>query len=42
MWTRAATQIQSQAFVDAYGSGPQRVQLEIKHPRGFAEYLRQF
>jgi pimeloyl-ACP methyl ester carboxylesterase len=30
------------AFVDAYGSGPQRVQLETKDPRGFAEYVRQF
>jgi pimeloyl-ACP methyl ester carboxylesterase len=29
-------------FVDAYGHGPQRVQLEIKDPRGFEEYLRQF
>jgi pimeloyl-ACP methyl ester carboxylesterase len=30
------------AFVDAYGSGPQRVQLQTKDPRAFAEYLRQF
>ena len=30
------------AFVDAYGSGPQRVQLATKDPRAFAEYLRQF
>jgi pimeloyl-ACP methyl ester carboxylesterase len=30
------------AFVEAYGRGPQRVQLEIKDPRGFEEYLRQF
>jgi pimeloyl-ACP methyl ester carboxylesterase len=29
-------------FVATYGHGPQRVQLEIKDPRGFAEYLRQF
>src|SRR5829696_8040233 len=29
-------------FVDSYGRGPQRVQLENKDPRGFAEYLRQF
>jgi len=29
-------------FVSTYGHGPQRVQLEIKDPRGFAEYLRQF
>jgi pimeloyl-ACP methyl ester carboxylesterase len=29
-------------FVATYGCGPQRVQLEIKDPRGFAEYLRQF
>ncbi len=29
-------------FVATYGRGPQRVQLEIKDPRGFAEYLRQF
>ncbi|MGH8689967.1 MAG: alpha/beta fold hydrolase [Burkholderiales bacterium] len=29
-------------FVSTYGRGPQRVQLEIKDPRGFAEYLRQF
>ena len=30
------------AFVKAYGHGPQRVQLEIKDPRGFAEYVRNF
>ena len=30
------------AFVDAYGVGPQRVQLEIKDARGFAEYLKNF
>jgi pimeloyl-ACP methyl ester carboxylesterase len=30
------------AFVDAYGSGPQRVQLQAKDPRAFGEYLRQF
>ena len=29
-------------FVQTYGRGPQRVQLEIKDPRGFAEYLRWF
>jgi len=29
-------------FVETYGVGPQRVQLEIKDPRAFAEYLRQF
>jgi len=29
-------------FVATYGHGPQRVQLEVKDPRGFAEYLRQF
>jgi pimeloyl-ACP methyl ester carboxylesterase len=29
-------------FVDTYGGGPQRVQLEIKDPRGFEDYLRQF
>ena len=29
-------------FVTTYGHGPQRVQLENKDPRGFAEYLRQF
>jgi pimeloyl-ACP methyl ester carboxylesterase len=29
-------------FVEAYGRGPQRVQYEIKDPRGFEEYLRQF
>jgi len=29
-------------FVSTYGRGPQRVQLESKDPRGFAEYLRQF
>jgi pimeloyl-ACP methyl ester carboxylesterase len=29
-------------FVETYGRGPQRVQLEVKDPRGFAEYLRQF
>jgi pimeloyl-ACP methyl ester carboxylesterase len=29
-------------FVETYGRGPQRVQLEIKDPRGFDEYLRQF
>ena len=29
-------------FVETYGVGPQRVQLEIKDPRGFAEYLRSF
>jgi len=29
-------------FVDTYGHGPQRVQLENKDPRAFAEYLRQF
>src|SRR5574341_1186344 len=29
-------------FVAAYGHGPQRVQLEVKDPRGFAEYVRQF
>lgn len=30
------------AFVDSYGSGPTRIQLQNKDPRGFAEYLRQF
>jgi pimeloyl-ACP methyl ester carboxylesterase len=30
------------SFVKAYGHGPQRVQLELKDPRGFAEYLRNF
>jgi len=29
-------------FVASYGHGPQRVQLEAKDPRGFAEYVRQF
>jgi pimeloyl-ACP methyl ester carboxylesterase len=29
-------------FVETYGVGPQRVQLEIKDPRAFAEYLRNF
>ena len=29
-------------FVETYGRGPQRVQLEVKDPRGFAEYVRQF
>ena len=29
-------------FVETYGRGAQRVQLEIKDPRGFEEYLRQF
>jgi pimeloyl-ACP methyl ester carboxylesterase len=29
-------------FVETYGRGPQRVQYELKDPRGFAEYLRQF
>jgi pimeloyl-ACP methyl ester carboxylesterase len=29
-------------FVSTYGIGPQRVQLEIKDPRGFAEFLAQF
>src|ERR671914_1019939 len=29
-------------FVDTYGRGPQRVQYQIKDPRGFDEYLRQF
>jgi len=29
-------------FVETYGRGPQRVQYEIKDPRGFEEYLRQF
>ncbi|HTG97155.1 MAG TPA: alpha/beta hydrolase [Burkholderiales bacterium] len=29
-------------FVETYGVGPQRVQLEIKDPRAFSEYLRQF
>jgi hypothetical protein len=29
-------------FVATYGHGPQRVQLEAKDPRGFAEYVRQF
>src|ERR687897_623462 len=29
-------------FVATYGGGPQRVQLETKDPRGFAEYARQF
>jgi pimeloyl-ACP methyl ester carboxylesterase len=29
-------------FVETYGRGPQRVQLEIKDPRGFEEYLRHF
>jgi pimeloyl-ACP methyl ester carboxylesterase len=29
-------------FVATYGVGPQRVQLEIKDPRSFAEYLAQF
>jgi pimeloyl-ACP methyl ester carboxylesterase len=29
-------------FVATYGRGPQRVQLEEKDPRGFAEYVRQF
>jgi pimeloyl-ACP methyl ester carboxylesterase len=30
------------SFVKAYGHGPQRVQLEIKDPRAFAEYVRNF
>jgi pimeloyl-ACP methyl ester carboxylesterase len=30
------------SFVKAYGHGPQRVQLELKDPRGFAEYVRNF
>jgi pimeloyl-ACP methyl ester carboxylesterase len=30
------------SFVSTYGSGPQRVQLQNKDPRGFAEYLAQF
>jgi pimeloyl-ACP methyl ester carboxylesterase len=29
-------------FVATYGRGPQRVQLEVKDPRAFAEYVRQF
>src|SRR5437764_9105502 len=29
-------------FVATYGVGPQRVQLELKDPRSFAEYLAQF
>jgi pimeloyl-ACP methyl ester carboxylesterase len=29
-------------FVATYGHGPQRVQLEVKDPRGFADYVRQF
>ena len=29
-------------FVETYGRGPQRVQYEIKDPRGFDEYLSQF
>ncbi len=29
-------------FVSTYGGGPQRVQLQNKDPRGFAEYLAQF
>ncbi len=29
-------------FVETYGRGPQRVQYEIKDPRGFGEYLAQF
>jgi pimeloyl-ACP methyl ester carboxylesterase len=29
-------------FVETYGRGPQRVQYEIKDPRGFDEYLDQF
>jgi pimeloyl-ACP methyl ester carboxylesterase len=29
-------------FVETYGRGPQRVQYELKDPRGFEEYLRQF
>jgi len=29
-------------FVSTYGVGPQRVQLQNKDPRAFAEYLRQF
>jgi pimeloyl-ACP methyl ester carboxylesterase len=29
-------------FVEVYGSGPQRVQYQVKDPRGFDEYLRQF
>ena len=29
-------------FVETYGRGPQRVQYEIKDPRGFEEYLAQF
>ena len=29
-------------FVDTYGNGAQRVQLQDKDPRAFAEYLRQF
>ncbi len=29
-------------FVDTYGRGPARVQLQKKDPRGFEEYLRQF
>src|SRR5918999_119269 len=31
-----------QRFVETYGRGAQRVQFEIKDPRGFEEYLRQF
>ena len=31
-----------QKFVATYGVGPQRVQLELKDPRAFAEYLAQF
>src|ERR1043166_6591473 len=31
-----------QKFVSTYGVGPQRVQLELKDPRGFAEYFAQF
>jgi pimeloyl-ACP methyl ester carboxylesterase len=29
-------------FVETYGRGPQRVQLEAKDPRAFEEYVRQF
>jgi pimeloyl-ACP methyl ester carboxylesterase len=29
-------------FVETYGRGAQRVQFEVKDPRGFEEYLRQF
>jgi pimeloyl-ACP methyl ester carboxylesterase len=29
-------------FVEVYGSGPQRVQYQVKDPRGFDEYLSQF